>query len=62
MKATVDPDLCTACEECYNAVPEVFEAGEGGIAVVKGDEVPADKEDGVSQAADDCPAAAIELD
>ena len=32
MKAKVDSDLCTSCEDCCQSVPEVFEMGDEGIA------------------------------
>ncbi len=58
MKATVDPDLCTACELCVETCPEVFEMGED-VAIVKADPVPPDAEESARQAAEDCPAEAI---
>jgi ferredoxin len=62
MKVKVDEDLCTGCEDCCNDVPEVFEMNDDGIAVVKVDEVPADKVDAVKRTAEECPAAAIEVE
>ncbi len=58
MKATVDADLCTACELCTETCPEVFEMGED-IAIVKVDPVPPEAEEAARQAAEDCPAEAI---
>ena len=60
MKATIDEDLCTGCEECVEAVPDVFEMNDDGeLAKVKVGTVPEDQEDAVRTAADDCPAEAI---
>jgi len=57
MKVKID-DSCTACELCIDNCPEVFTMGQD-IAEVLVDEVPAELEDAVSEAADDCPAEAI---
>ncbi len=60
MKAKIDEDLCTGCEECVEAVPDVFEMNEDGeLAVVKVETIPEDLEDDVQEAANDCPAEAI---
>jgi ferredoxin len=58
MKATVDSDLCTACELCVETCPEVFEMGED-VAITKVDVVPSEAEESARQAAEDCPAEAI---
>jgi ferredoxin len=58
MKATVDPDLCTACELCVETCPEVFDMGDD-VAIVKMDVVPPEAEESARQAAEDCPAEAI---
>ncbi len=58
MKAKVDPDLCTGCELCCDTAPDVFEM-KGDVAVAKVNEVPADQEDAVREAAESCPASAI---
>lgn len=62
MKAKVDPDLCTSCEDCCQSVPEVFEMGDEGFAVVKVAVVPADKEDATREIAENCPASAISVE
>jgi len=62
MKVKVDADLCTGCEDCVNAVPSIFAMGDDDIAVTKVEEVPADQEAAVRSAADECPAAAIEVE
>ena len=51
-------DTCTACELCIDTCPEVFEMGTE-IAEVHVDEVPAEFEDAVQQAAEECPVEAI---
>ena len=62
MKAIVDPDLCTGCEDCVEGCPAVFVMNDEGLAEVKVPVVPADAEEACRTAADDCPAAAIELE
>ena len=57
MKVRIE-DTCTACGLCCDTCPEVFELGDE-LAQVIGEEVPADQEDLVQQAADECPAEAI---
>ena len=61
MKAKIDPYLCTACELCTSAVPEVFEMKDD-VAEVIVDEVPSSLEDVVREAAEDCPVQAISVD
>ncbi len=51
-------DSCTACGLCVETCPEVFEMG-AEIAEVIVDDVPAELEDTVQQAADECPVEAI---
>ena len=51
-------DSCTACGLCSDTCPDVFELGDE-IAEVKVDEVPAEFEEAVQQAADECPVEAI---
>jgi len=51
-------DTCTSCGLCVDACPEVFEIGDD-MAQVLVDEVPAEHEEAVRQAADECPAEAI---
>ncbi|MGB2809137.1 MAG: ferredoxin [Sedimentisphaerales bacterium] len=57
MKVKVD-DTCTACGLCVDTCPEVFEMGDD-IAKVIAEEVPAEHEDSVQQAADECPSESI---
>ena len=58
MKVSIE-DTCTACGLCVDTCPEVFEMGTADIAEVIGDEVPAEFEDAVQQAAEECPVEAI---
>ena len=58
MKVKIDPELCTVCMTCVDDVPEVFEMGED-VAQVKTPEVPAEFEDAVREAAEECVAEAI---
>ncbi len=51
-------DTCTACGLCVDTCPEVFEMGDDQAQVIV-DEVPAEHEDAVQQAADECPVEAI---
>ena len=57
MKVRVE-DTCTACGLCVDTCPEVFEMGDETAQVIA-DEVPAEHEDAVHQAADECPVEAI---
>lgn len=57
MKARIE-DTCTACGLCCDTCPEVFEMGTD-TAQVQVEEVPAEYEDAVQQAADECPVEAI---
>ena len=54
-------DTCTACGLCVDTCPEVFEMGDD-MAQVMVEEVPAEYEDTVQQAADECPVEAIIVD
>ncbi|MBN2020900.1 MAG: ferredoxin [Sedimentisphaerales bacterium] len=60
MKVRVE-DTCTACGLCCDTCPEVFEMG-SNKAEVKVDEVPAEFEDAVQQAADECPVESIVIE
>jgi ferredoxin len=57
MKVRIE-DTCTACGLCVYTCPEVFEMGDD-MAQVLVEEVPAEYEDAVQQAADECPVEAI---
>ena len=54
-------DTCTACGLCVDTCPEVFEMGDD-MAQAMVEEVPAEHEDAVQQAADECPVEAIIVD
>ncbi|HEB29517.1 MAG TPA: ferredoxin [Spirochaetes bacterium] len=63
MKVSVDPDECTACGLCSDDVPDVFALDDDDEVVkVLQSDVPADLEDEVKQAAEDCPSEAIKLE
>ena len=57
MKVKIE-DTCTACELCVDTCPEVFKMG-SDMAEVTIDEVPAEFEQAVQQAAEECPVEAI---
>jgi ferredoxin len=57
MKVRIE-DTCTACGLCVDTCPDVFEMGSDKAEVIV-DEVPAEFEDSVQQAADECPVEAI---
>ena len=57
MKVRIE-DTCTTCGLCCDTCPEVFEMG-ADTAQVQVEEVPAEYEDAVQQAADECPVEAI---
>ncbi len=58
MKVKVDADLCTGCELCIDTCPEVFEMKDD-VSVAKVEDVPADMENDVKEASEDCPTEAI---
>ena len=51
-------DSCTACGICVDTCPDVFEMG-ADVAQVIANDVPAEFEDAVQQAADECPSESI---
>ena len=58
MKVRIE-DICTACGLCCDTCPEVFEIGPDKAEVKVEDVLPAEHEDAVQQAADECPVEAI---
>lgn len=59
MKVRVDEDLCLGCGICEGLAPDVFSLANEPFAEVLVDVVPAELEDDVRQAAEDCPEEAI---
>jgi ferredoxin len=57
MKVRIE-DSCTACGLCVDTCPDVFEMG-ADVAQVIADVVPAQFEDAVQQATDECPSESI---
>lgn len=60
MKVRID-DNCIACGFCVDSCPEVFQMGTL-MAEVRAPDVPAELEDIVQQAADECPVEAIVIE
>ncbi len=69
-KVRIEYDTCTACELCYDRIPEVFKSKDDGIAdVVKYDIeedentkwmiIPEDLEGDVEEVAEECPSGSI---
>ena len=61
MKVQVDPECCQGHLRCVFAVPEVFDEDEQGHSVVKEPDVPAELEERVRRAAENCPERAIDV-
>jgi ferredoxin len=59
MKVTVDDDQCRGHGVCVTICPEVFTLTDDGYAVASESEVPAEFEDAVRDAIDNCPEHAI---
>ena len=57
MKVSITDD-CISCGLCIDTCPEVFEMGDE-FAQVLTEEVPAEHEEAVQQAAEECPTEAI---
>lgn len=62
MRVTVDLDVCQGHARCARLAPEVFSLDEAGYAVLLLEEVPAELQDAVRQAAAACPERAIEIE
>lgn len=63
MIAKIDMDICTGCEECVIACPDVFELNlTTYLAEVKVPEIPAELEETVRSAATECPVGAIRVE
>lgn len=61
MQVRVEEELCSGCEVCVDASPEVFEM-DGGAAKVKVNPIPPELEESCQEAADVCPSEAIILE
>jgi ferredoxin len=61
VKVFVDDDKCGGHGVCCAICPDVFELSDDGYAVVRTREVPAQHEDGVRAAVNQCPALAISI-
>ncbi len=61
MNAFIDQDGCIACGQCYDTCPEVFSAGENGVAFVAQKQVPKGQEKRALAAEQDCPTSVISL-
>ena len=58
MKVRINADDCTGCGLCVDSVPQVFAMGDDTAQVIKRD-VPANLENDVQEAAENCPTTAI---
>ncbi len=61
MRVTVDADVCGGHGACLSTAPTVFALTDDGYAVVIVDDVPAELEAAVEQAALHCPTKAITI-
>jgi ferredoxin len=63
LKVEIDELNCSGCEDCVDSLPNVFEMSDDGeLARVKMTQIPAEIEDDIREAADDCPADAISVE
>ena len=61
MKVHVNANVCAGFGVCLGLCPEVFELHDDGYAIVLVSELPAELEESVRQAVNQCPARAISL-
>lgn len=62
MRVRVDPDLCQGHGRCFSLAPDMFDMDDMGHAIADGRDVPADREDAVEIARQNCPEYAIEVE
>ncbi|MEV0184577.1 ferredoxin [Streptomyces sp. NPDC050625] len=62
MRARIDEGRCIGAGQCAFTVPEVFDQGDEGIALVIADQIEEGLTEGVRQAAAGCPAMAISVE
>ncbi|MFH1416230.1 MAG: ferredoxin [Elusimicrobiota bacterium] len=58
MRLRIDTEGCIGCGLCVQLSPEMFEMAEN-VAVVKMDNVPADRIDNIKETIESCPVIAI---
>ncbi len=61
MKTCINRELCIGCELCTNLFPNIYEM-DGDIAVAIIGDIPAELDDEVLEAQEDCPTGAIHLE
>jgi ferredoxin len=59
MKAVVDEASCSGCGVCIDVSPDTFEMGDNDVVMVTADPIPAEFEDAVRDAAEQCPSESI---
>jgi ferredoxin len=60
VKVVIDPERCTGHGRCYALAPEVFDADDRGLGLVKGDgDVTSGLEHAARRAVANCPESAI---
>lgn len=59
MRVEVDSNVCEGHGQCNAVAPEVYDLDDGGYAVVRNPEVPADEESNAELGAQACPVQAI---
>lgn len=61
MRVDIDLELCQGHGQCAESAPKVFEVRDDGFAYLLVDEIPADQEANVRDAASRCPTDAIKI-
>ena len=62
MRITIHPDRCIGAGACKEASPAVFDLDDDGFVKLLRDAPGDEFDDGVEEAADNCPGGVIELD